>query len=395
MNVKEPHVVTGMSRDSAVSKQNPNLVYDAHNIRITTKDGKNSVLAVTNEKGTKRLYITSGTISGTPIGSAVIDDYIIIFTHSDTDTTKDHISRCEISGDNVTVVTVFSGNAGFALDHPIETLPAYESAEIQKVYWVDGLNQPRVVNIMKTNITNTNVINFSKEVALGHTFSVQKFSTGGEFPVGTVQYTFSYYTKFGQESRLIDVSPMYYLSPQETGLDATEIAHCSFKIVINYPDNVNFDYARVYAIVRTSANSIPQCRIVGDYPISSDTTKIVVTDDGIKGRTYPAASMYFIGGEELVAGTLAEKDNTLFFGNIKLSRPNVGSVMADINHSIRWYVKGLASGSVSSSTFQQAIGTPTNSAGHYYDEGSSYQLPTSADSSRRSKRELSQFKCTG
>lgn len=376
MNVKEPHVVTGMSRDSAVSKQNPNLVYDAHNIRITTKDGKNSVLAVTNEKGTKRLYITSGTISGTPIGSAVIDDYIIIFTHSDTDTTKDHIYRCEISGDNVTVATVFEGNAGFALDHPIETLPAYESAAIQKVYWVDGLNQPRVVNIMKTGITNTNVINFSKEVDLGHTFSVQKFSTGGEFPVGTVQYTFSYYTKFGQESRLIDVSPMYYLSPQETGLDATEIAHCSFKIVINYPDNVNFDYARVYAIVRTSANSIPQCRIVGDYPISSDTTKIVVTDDGIKGRTYPAASMYFIGGEELVAGTLAEKDNTLFFGNIKLSRPNVGSVMADINHSIRWYVKRLASDPTSQSTFQQAIGIPTNESMHYYDENSS--VPTTA-----------------
>ena len=46
MNVKEAHVVAGMSRDSSVSRQNPNLVYDAHNIRITTKDGKNSLLSV-------------------------------------------------------------------------------------------------------------------------------------------------------------------------------------------------------------------------------------------------------------------------------------------------------------------------------------------------------------
>lgn len=377
MNVKEPHVVTGMSRDSAVSKQNPNLVYDAHNIRITTKDGKNSVLAVTNEKGTKRLYITSGTISGTPIGSAIIDDYIIIFTHSDTDTTKDHIYRCEISGDNVTVATVFSGNAGFALDHPIETLPAYENAEIQKVYWVDGLNQPRVVNIMKTGITNTNVINFSKEVDLGHTFSVQKFSTGGEFPVGTVQYTFSYYTKFGQESRLIDVSPMYYLSPQETGLDATEIAHCSFEITIDSPDTTNFDYVRVYAIVRTSANSIPQCRIVGDYPIAS---KVVATDDGIKGRTYPAASMYFIGGEELVAGTLAEKDNTLFLGNIALTKPNVGDIILDGEganaHSIRYYVNGYAAGTITQTTFGNKVGNiVASNLGYSPDDN---RVPTSA-----------------
>lgn len=376
MNVKEPHVVTGMSRDSAVSKQNPNLVYDAHNIRITTKDGKNSVLAVTNEKGTKRLYITSGTISGTPIGSTIIDDYIILFTHSDTDSTKDHIYRCEISGDNVIVTAVFAGNAGFDVEYPIETLPAYENAGIQKVYWVDGKNQPRVINIKsESTITDVNVLNFSKEVDLGHVFSVEKCSTGGEFPVGTVQYAFSYYTKFGQESRLIDISPMYYLSPQENGLDATEIAHCSFKIVITYPDT-SFDCARVYAIVRTSANSIPQCRIVGDYPIASNTTKVVVTDDGIKGRTFPAASMYFIGGEELVAGTLAEKDNTLFLGNIKLSRPNVGSIKLDSTHDIRYYVKGFASGSVSQSTFQQAIGIPTNSARHYYDEH--FNVPTTA-----------------
>lgn len=376
MNVKEPHVVTGMSRDSAVSRQNPNLVYDAHNIRITTKDGKNSVLAVTNERGTKRLPITTGELIGTPIGSAVIDDYIILFTHSDTATYKDHIYRCEVSENSASLTEVFRGDAGFDIEHPIETLSAYENAGIQKVYWVDGKNQPRVINIKSESvITDVNVLNFSKEVNLGHTFSVEKCSTGGEFPVGTVQYAFSYYTKFGQESRLIDISPMYYLSPQENGLDATEIAHCSFKIVITYPDTT-FDCARVYAIVRTSANSIPQCRIVGDYPIASNTSKVVVTDDGIKGRTFPAASMYFIGGEELVAGTLAEKDNTLFLGNIKLSRPNVGSIKLDSTHDIRYYVKGFASGSVSQGTFRQVIGIPTNSAGHYYDEH--FNVPTTA-----------------
>lgn len=376
MNVKEPHVVTGMSRDSAVSKQNSNLVYDAHNIRITTKDGRNSVLAVTNERGTKRLYVTSeDNITGTPIGSTVIDDYIILFTHEQQGNNPDHIYRCTISGDEVSVFEVFSGDANFSAEHPIEALPAYENADIQKVYWVDGENQPRVINIKTTNtITNTNVINFSKEVTLSHTFSVVKCSTGGEFPVGTVQYAFSYYTKFGQESRLIDVSPMYYLSPQETGLDATEIAHCSFKITIDNPDAINFEYVRIYAIVRTSANSIPQCRIVGDYPIASNVA-VIITDDGIKGRTYPAASMFFIGGEELKAGTLAEKDSTLFFGNIKLSRPNVGSIKLDSTHDIRYYVNKYINDN-DKTAFASVIGNISNNCYHYYDENQS--SPTSA-----------------
>ena len=73
MNVKESHIVTGMSRDSSVSQHNPNLVYDAHNIRITTKDGKNSLLSVTNERGTKQVSTSGDTIVGVPIGDAIID----------------------------------------------------------------------------------------------------------------------------------------------------------------------------------------------------------------------------------------------------------------------------------------------------------------------------------
>lgn len=381
MNVKEPHVVTGMSRDSAASKQNPNLAYDARNIRITTKDGKNSVLAVTNERGTKRLNITSGTILGTPIGSAVIDDYIIIFTHSDTDTTKDHIYRCEISGDNVTIATVFSGNAGFALDHPIETLPAYENKDIQKVYWVDGLNQPRVVNIKNNNLEDSDILNFSRELALHEIFRVKKFSTGGEFPTGTVQYAFSYYNKFGQETKLVDVSPLYYLAPQANGLDATSIAHCSFEITINWPDDT-FEYLRLYAIVRTSANAIPQCRIVGDYPVPeyNSLSKIVATDDGIKGRTFPAGSMYFIGGDQLVAGTIAAKDNILFLGNIKLTSPNVGDIMLDASHDVKYYVRRYAANISGSATeFGNAIGTITLNYLNYADpdSGANTSAPTS------------------
>lgn len=34
------------------------------------------------------------------------------------------------------------------MTHPIETLAWYENEDIQKVYWVDGLNKPRMINII-------------------------------------------------------------------------------------------------------------------------------------------------------------------------------------------------------------------------------------------------------
>ena len=59
MNVKESHIVTGMSRDSSVSKQNPNMVYDARNIRITVQGNNNTLMSVTNERGTQDITLNT------------------------------------------------------------------------------------------------------------------------------------------------------------------------------------------------------------------------------------------------------------------------------------------------------------------------------------------------
>ena len=385
MNVRESHIVTGMSRDSAVSQHNPNLVYDAKNIRITTKDGNNSFLSVTNEKGTSSVSVSG--LKGSLVGYCILGDYLVLFTHQDTPPLgeyKDYIFRLTMpdAGATVTiseVLTLFYGDANFSLSSPIQALAVYENDDLQKVYWVDGINQPRFINITHAAGNNTDLLNFSREVALTHTLEVTKYSTGGEFPVGTIQYAFSYYTKFGQESRLVDVSPMYYLSPQDGGLDATKIAHCSFEIKVSAPDT-SFDYVRVYAILRTQANAIPQCRIVGDYAIEGASTPIIAVDDGIKGSTFPAASMYFIGGEELVAGTLAEKDNTLFLGNIKYKRQNVGDIVLDGSgasaHTIRYYTSNYAKNNISQADFESHIGTVVNSTIGYAPDPS--EIPTAS-----------------
>jgi hypothetical protein len=44
---------------------------------------------------------------------------------------------------------------GFSLNNLIDAIPYYETELIQKVYWIDGINQPRVINI--ANIEGSNL----------------------------------------------------------------------------------------------------------------------------------------------------------------------------------------------------------------------------------------------
>lgn len=443
MNKSETHVVTGMSRDLTVTRFNPNLVVDARNIRITSKDGNSTLLAVTNEKGTRELHL-SQSILGDIIGHCVINDTLILFTAEyegeDRETGfSNYIYKVSnFNNDIPTVEVLFKGNLRFDLEFPIETTAVFESENIQKVYWVDGKNQPRMINICKEYEDNDNdAFDFCQTVEFNHTFTVEKFSSGGEFPVGTIQYCFSYFNLNGQETSLIECSPLYYLSPTDRGLPADGKCNNSFKITIEGADP-SFEYIRLYSIIRTSENATPNCRIVGDYRVSTflnitdeeevlqaveipstecyifdtsngektllsnlypeasysneeitlsstkyildnstgevyylqdvrDNSKrwyiyvekygspwiitthnqgaynrlmkanssvetvgaITVTDNGTVGSTIDPTSLYFIGGKSFIAGTLAQKDNTLFLGDLKTGIPSIGNLEID------------------------------------------------------------------
>ena len=481
MNKQESHIVSGMSRDITVNQFNPKLVYDAKNIRITARNGNSSLLAVSNERGTLSITLDK-VLKGTPIGYAVLNNYLILFTTSntssdDTHQEEDHIYRIEFNDTASTgqVFILFKGNMNFSTKSPIETLPLYENESIQKIYWVDGRNQPRVINIVGDNIDhNPDIVNFSREIELEQTVSVTKQNTGGLFAAGTVQYAFSYYNKFGQESRIFDYTPLYYLSPKERGLQADQTSNCSFQIKLTNLDT-NFQYVRVYSIVRSSANATPNCRIVGDCPISNQTSVvslgqlsneqnpksgtnytglhiydstsntltylynfdqpdgennevktfkiqlnrqqyvvdintnvayqceddfyidcylqtatytlqavefgttradgvgvlasatftpgsisrgITIIDNGTYGSTVDANALLFVGGENLIASTIAQKDNTLFLGNIKLNKPNIGNIKNKDTTTFKDYARSLLSKNSISNSYVDYYGNP-------------------------------------
>lgn len=326
MEIKQAQlIVTGMNQDLSVSKFTPDLTFENRNIRITALN-ENSSLSVTNEQGNTKVL----SLEGEAIGYCAFTQYLVVFTTSDT---ADRIYRIEYKDGAYESIRIFSGEANFSKKHPLECLPYFETEYVQKVYWVDGINQPRTINIADIDentpitedyFTNASEFDFSSDLALNEGITITKGYGLGQFPSGTVQYAFTYYNKNGIESNIYYTSPLYYTSPtQDRAGREDELNACYFTIKIENLDP-NFKYTRVYSIIRTSEDTTPQIKKVVDLKIpESSNPSVQFTDTNTGGSVENSDILLYIGGEELIVGTIASKDNTLFAGNLSLKRPSM------------------------------------------------------------------------
>lgn len=407
---QDMHIIRGMQKDLSVSKASNEFAFDAHNIRITSRD-YNTLLSVTNEKGNvdmpliisgnnvipnkitvdsqgihsqyplnsdvtvsikytsletgsvnnssyiikkgytfepvsfkyynidkitissvyiddKYIYYTdddkaqleynkTNVIPGNYLGYATINNYLILFTHS---SEYDYIHRFTINKDNVIWKILFRGNLNFSDNNPIETLSQYETEEIQKVYWVDGINQCRLINIAanedKVNKWNDKSFDFVQSLNLKENITVSKNNSQlGIFSPGTIQYAFTYYNMYGQESNVFYTSPLQYISYIDRGASPDDKLSNSFDIHLNNLD-LNFDFVRIYSIHRTSLDAVPVVVKVADLKI--EDTEIYYNDNNSTGELVDSSYLLYVGGQGVIPSTMAAKDNTLFFGNVRL-----------------------------------------------------------------------------
>lgn len=280
------HVIQGMQKDTSKSKLSKEFAFDAKNIRITARED-NTLLTITNEKGTKSLK----PLFGYYLGHCVLNNQLVLFTTVGEG--KDFIFLYDSEFNRT---TLYSGNLNFSLDNPLETLGVYENEDIQKVYWVDGRNQPRVINIKASeyirNKWSDSSFDFIPELALQESVSVEAISNSSLFAPGVIQYAFSYYNKYGQESNIFDVTPLCYLAYNNRGANPEEIIRDrAFKIKVDNVDTT-FDYIRIYSIHRTSLNATPTVKRIIDLPISipEETTEIKESVS-----SYNIANNYTIG----------------------------------------------------------------------------------------------------
>ena len=441
--------IKGMTRDLAASKFSPEFAYENKNMRLVATDHNTSSI-LTNEKGNVKVNsgIFSSGISGIPIGQAILNDNLILFTtggapeavvinsiysslpsyqsfkryssytnamsgtngtnfinyygvgdynyfygeegeyvgYTDTDgkrkvlspiyggipvlvmnvdsdnddlyyvsqyvedaefpdfggnslyfqlnTNADPSSSDKIykmsfnSGGTLVGSLLYSGSLGFNPSYPIETITVFENEKIQKVYWTDGINQPRVINIAEESPSwGDNSFNFVRNVTYGGNISISKNQISfGSFAPGVIQYCFSYFDLYGTETNIFYTSPLYYVSPSTRGGNPEETVSCSFTISVPTYDS-SFDYLRIYSILRTSINATPQVRKVVDISLKDASGTITYTDTGVEGESLDPTSILFVGGEPIFVGTMAQKDNTLFLGDITINRQPISSTV--------------------------------------------------------------------
>ena len=328
----------GMNTNMSPKFQSNEYATYMNNIRITKDD--NGILSLQFERGNKRLNLD---VKGCVIGTCVLNKYLVLFTQETNTfrrptgevviTKTDHIYRLEIIEEDLDVIEIFTGNLNFDTDYPLETLGVYENENIQKVYFIDGKNQARVINILENynskyqdNLPEykSTAFDFIAELQLKEEVSIYKIIGTGEFSQGTIQYVFSYYDKHGRQSNLFTQSDLQYLAYNK-GVSPEEKVNCSFKI---YVDNVDrqFDYLRIYSIVRTSQDVVPTCKRVVDLEINSDN--ITYIDNGTTGDIIDNTELLYLGGNTICPNTFEQKDGTLFIGNYTINNNDISEETA-------------------------------------------------------------------
>ena len=324
------HIPKGMTKDVSDSKLGSEYYIDALNIRLTAQDD-NTLMSITNAKGNKQITLDSA-ILGSYLGHAVLNSYIVIFTINDS---TGYIYRIDTENHYHTVLLAY-GSFGFDTDHPIETLPMYEKEDVQKVYWIDGKNQPRFINIAdkiesgvvipRTSATvpsSKTAFDFVATMALNEKVTITRNETTiGTISAGAIQYVLTYYNLYGQETNIFHQSSLNYISYNNRGASPEDTTvSASFTLKLENLDP-NFEFVRIYAIHRTSLNAVPTVRRVVDLPVvnSSEETPhsiITFTDDGSTGELVDPTIMLFVGGKTIIPQAMGHKDNTLFFGNFQ------------------------------------------------------------------------------
>ena len=226
--------IQGMGQDVVSSPQNTTMAYSIKNMRLTPTKNSNA-LELTTERGTKPIYIEEDNFPANVkiLGYCTLQQYLVLFLKGEKifDNNShwvggpDYIYRLE-QQDNDTYISkcLFEGDLNFDEDSIIEATSYYENTDVQKVYWVDGINQPRLINIIndygsyfggkytKFDFLQEVFYSTSSNIPSSARIKAKKLYTGGNFTSGVIQYAYSLYSMNSQETPLLDITSLNYIT---------------------------------------------------------------------------------------------------------------------------------------------------------------------------------------
>lgn len=322
--------VQGMHRDASPANFKPENAFEIVNMRLIT-DEEGTAFSLVNEKGTKYECKLEENVTWIPIGQCPTTDSIIVFA---TKNNKDAIFKITETSGTWKSSKLYEGDLKFQADKPIETLFNYETEDLQKVYWIDGVNPLRCINLAQESYKACNDggdTQFDSVLPLTDnrvTTQIERLS-GGSFKAGVIQYYLTYFNKYKTESPIIWSSPLLYLANQERGAETDANVNTAFKFNVSGLDNTNWEYVRLYSVYRSSIDTEPSANIVTEVKI--DGTTLQAYDYGTSNTAIVSSDLYFVGAKAVKAGTMTVKDQVLFLGNLQVEtkiEPELGDLPA-------------------------------------------------------------------
>lgn len=344
-----PVIFSGFGRGTHPINQLSTQLWDAHNIRLTAREGE-SYNSLTNEKSTlKLLNLDRDGYDTHYIGHHVCGIYLILFIHytKSGSNAVDVIYRIDLSQKQLSwsPVILYQGtDLNFDPQHPAQIIFDYEANLVQKIYWVDGVNRPRLMNIVKPELKGDDYdsstgyssvykdapFDFIQDMSLDESCSVvrQNSTSGGVFPAGAIQYVLTYSFKYGQETNPFYTSEILYTSYNDRGGNPEDTINNAFKITVENPET-KFDYLNIYSILRTALNGTPTIKRVTKIDLSKVTNDTVsYVDTNTTGENVDESYLLF-SNRDIIADNIFNKDGTLFLGNLTYLRQNVKDIVGE------------------------------------------------------------------
>lgn len=374
MNKEVKFVFGGLNQDESKSKHPLQYYYDAKNIRIvnTTEQSNKSI---TNEKGNEFILELPNITINSSDNSINYNDTKIIFTNtSDNEllhstlpltsnsqkiightvtrdtiillTTDDNGFDCiweitEVFTNKFELNLLYCRNLNFSSSNPIQVVFNYENENIQKIYWVDGINQLRFLNIKHSKVNgdlenlidlNSNSINIVSNYSLSQPLLKSK-SGGGLHTSGMVQYAYNLYKLNGSQTTISPVSDLISLDKGLSlgGGEINEIVGTTPFLNISKIDD-NYTHIKIYAIKYTSYNENPSISLIKDEEIDS-FINYKFNDDGSKINDISLSEFIFLGSNPITPNHIESKDNRLFAANYKESAYTLDIDMRAYSHN--------------------------------------------------------------
>ncbi len=352
-NKQVKYTYGGMNQDSSKSKHSFKYYYDAQHIRILSTDTQ-STGSVTNEKGnalvvtipsvsidsdtkiiswdTSSLVYTSPEIDLLPsfsdsqkiIGTKPTRTGIILFTSDGSGMDCIWLIDDLLSND-YTLNLLYIRNLDFSINNPIQAVFNYENEKIEKIYWVDGNNQIRFLNI-RHSIENkdleelididSNTINFVGNFDLSEPV-IDNVVYGGNHTAGKIQYAYNLYRINGSQTTLSPLTDLVALEKGD-GLGGGGVNEIVGATPIVRVSNIDPEYTHIklYAVKYTSFNQTPDISLIADREIS-ESNSITYFDDGEIIEALTLEEFVFLGSNPIIPRHIETKDNRLFSANIK------------------------------------------------------------------------------